>query len=178
MKFSIVQKGLCVLFSALVVFCAAMTGTYAWRDYAQHKSNEFIGISTADEPITVRPTTTTTTSTTGPTTTDTTTTRPTTTTTRPTTTTKPTTTTTKPTTTTAAPTTTQPTTSATQPSTITATQPPVTTTRPTVRPSNPGPVTGDTSNIWLWAVLTVLSALGLRWVLLWGKRGRREGDSA
>jgi hypothetical protein len=39
-------------------------------------------------------------------------------------------------------------------------------------------VTGDTSNVWLWAILTIISALGLRWVLLWGKKARRESETA
>ena len=40
-------------------------------------------------------------------------------------------------------------------------------------------MTGDTSKLWLWAALTVMSAIGLRAVLLWGKRnGRRKKETA
>ena len=44
-------------------------------------------------------------------------------------------------------------------------------------PNQPGPLTSHTSNIWLWAILTVVSAVSLRAVLLWGRRGgkRKEG---
>ena len=225
MKFNMMQKGLSVLFSLLLLFSAAMTGSYAWRDIAQHRSNEFYGRVTSAEPDTsttepdtssTEPDTTTTepdTSTTEPDTStiepDTSTTEPDTTTTEPdTTTTEPDTTTTEPDTTT----TTQPTTTTTQPTTTTtttrtSTTKPTTTTAPSTttavttttgpatqpsttaaatsatattgstKPQNPnGPKTGDTSNIWLWAVITIISAIGLRAVLLWGRRERRGKD--
>ena len=187
MKFNAIQKGLCGLFSLLLVFSAAMTGTCAWRDAAQHKSNAFYGRGTtqpdtaATEPDTTvaEPDDTTTghdettaepdTTTTGPTTpapatiTETTTITATTTTT---------TTTGRPATepsTTIAETTTQP---AAQPST---TSPATATAMPgTTGPQNPGgPKTGDTGSVWLWASITVVSAMCLRGVLLWGKKGRR-----
>jgi len=44
----------------------------------------------------------------------------------------------------------------------------------TTKPQNPdGPKTGDTGSVWLWAITTVVSAICLRGVLLWGKKVRR-----
>ena len=141
MKFSMFQKILSILFSALVVFCAAMTGTYTWQDLAQHKSNEFVGLTAAnpDESTT-----------------------------------EPDTPTTEPDISTTEPdiSTTEPDTSTTWPQTSTTQTHATTTTKPG------GPKTGDTSNVWLWAILTVLSALGLRGVLLWGRKNScREGET-
>jgi LPXTG-motif cell wall-anchored protein len=50
--------------------------------------------------------------------------------------------------------------------------PAATTTNPSGKPN-----TGDSSNIWLWAALMVASALGLRFVVLRGRR-RKKGGAA
>jgi len=169
MNFNGIQKAMCALFTLLVLFCAAMTGSYAWRDLSQHRSNKYYGRGI--DTITTQPDPDTTTTQPDP---DTTTTQPDPTTTQPTTTTMMT-TTTKPTTEppeTTVETTEQATTQAiTQPPTSAATASPGTS-----KPSNPdGPKTGDASNVWLWAALTVTSAVGLRAVLLWGRRnGKRN----
>lgn len=164
MKSDMVQKMLCVLFTALVVFCAAMTGTHAWRDVSQHRSNDFYGGattgpdgSTSEPPTTTEPDTTTELSTTIPQLTTTTTTQ-----------------TTVTTTGTQATTTIAPHIFSTGAHTTTSAH--ITTARPT---NPPGPQTGDASKIWLWTLLTMLSALGLRWVLLWrqkNKRTEKKGD--
>jgi len=175
MKFNLFQKMLCLLFSALAVFCAAMTGTHAWRDASQHRSNEFYGglTATTDES-------------------DTTTTEP------DTTTTEPGTTTTATTSTTTTIPSTEPSITMTETTTETTTQATIQTTAQTTSqtytlpstsmfktstgtsgPSNPGgPKTDDTSKIWLWAALTVVSAMGLRTVLLWGRRNDRHREEA
>ncbi|MCL2300258.1 MAG: hypothetical protein FWC27_08965 [Firmicutes bacterium] len=162
MKRNYFQKLLCVLFTALAVFCAAMTGTYAWRDAAQHKSNEYYGglttrtDTTITEPDTTtqsEPTVTTATTTETPSAT--------------------TETTTQTTTQTITQTTTAQTT--TQTTSQTYTLPSTSGTSARTGTTHPGgPVTGDTGKICLWASLTVLSAIGLRAVLLWGAGRRRE----
>ncbi|MDR3314113.1 MAG: hypothetical protein LBS96_06615 [Oscillospiraceae bacterium] len=42
----------------------------------------------------------------------------------------------------------------------------------------PGPNTGDSGNIWFWAVLMIASALGLRYLLLHGKKRARKEEPA
>ena len=169
MRFNMIQKGLCVLLSLFLAFSAAMTGTCAWRDITQHKSNEFYGRGTAEPDTTTKPDTTTEPDTTTP--------EPTTP--EPTTTIETTTVTSTITTTTTQPTT-EPSTTTTETTTRPLTINSVTTTTAiaTTKPQNSsGPKTGDTGNVWLWAVVTIVSAVSLRAVLLWGKRGgRRETE--
>ena len=175
LRFEAFQKVLCALFTLLVLFCAAMTGSYAWRDYAQHKSNEFYGgITTETSSVSpTSPTTTTTatssasTSTTSSTSTSTSSSTSTSTTSS---------TSSSPSSSTSTSTSSSSSTSTTS-STSTSTTSTATCTTTTTEPKVPGPVTGDTGNIWLWAALTVVSAIGLRATLLWGKKGGRRKES-
>ena len=147
-----IPKVLCALFSLFLLISITMTGTYAWRDINQHKSNEFYGRSPtypSDTTTTLPDSSTTTTLPDSSTTT-----------------TLPdssTTTTLPDSSTTTNEITTQPSTSS--DTTITS----------LTNPQNPdSPKTDDTSNVWLWVILTVVSAVCLRGVLLWGKKDKRK----